>query len=319
MMQILNFNFRSSSINWPYSVHMCSHVSSGHRLAITSLRGMLLFSGIGVGVGLAMRVTPLRIIPGVRSYIISSPGWGGSPIPLVANGQWYEANLPTMHEDTFFSELISLLTRSLQPLSMYAIQIQPSSATRTITLGSQILINNEVTLQWLEEYFMPILAQMEEDYHEVFGLDREATTLVKIRYVGPQQSSRLAHPLPSTSSASASLRKMTKPNMLNSNNSQQIISATKNSRSTYFVLSLSQLDELKQVSEKLFKLANETLLHIIQQKEVEPWLESRYGVVKSLWKKGQVGINLMRIDFAWDQRKAGKLQVLELNTSSHSG
>jgi len=105
--------------------------------------------------------------------------------------------------------------------------------------------------------------------------------------------------------------------MLNSYNSQQIISATKNSRSTYFVLSLSQLDELKQISERIFKLANETLLHIIQQKEVEPWLESRYGVVKSLWKKGQVGINLLRIDFAWN--KAGKLQVLELNTSSHSG
>src|ERR1700722_13880550 len=110
---------------------------------------------------------------------------------------------------------------------------------------------------------------------------------------------------------------MKKPNMLNSYNSQQIISATKNSRSTYFVLSLSQLDELKQISERIFKLANETLLHIIQQKEVEPWLESRYGVVKSLWKKGQVGINLLRIDFAWN--KAGKLQVLELNTSSHSG
>jgi hypothetical protein len=110
---------------------------------------------------------------------------------------------------------------------------------------------------------------------------------------------------------------MKKPNMLNSYNSQQIISATKNSRSTYFVLSLSQLDELKQISERILKLANETLLHIIQQKEVEPWLESRYGVVKSLWKKGQVGINLLRIDFAWN--KAGKLQVLELNTSSHSG
>ena len=46
-------------------------------------------------------------------------------------------------------------------------------------------------------------------------------------------------------------------------------------------------------------------------------MESRYGAVKSLWENGQVGINLMRIDFAWDQ--TGNWQALELNTSSHSG
>ncbi|CAG8819542.1 6117_t:CDS:1, partial [Cetraspora pellucida] len=48
----------------------------------------------------------------------------------------------------------------------------------------------------------------------------------------------------------------------------------------------------------------------------EPWMESRYGVVKSLWKNGQTGINLIRIDFARDQEK--NFKVLELNTANQS-
>ncbi|CAG8483795.1 4288_t:CDS:1 [Cetraspora pellucida] len=88
------------------------------------------------------------------------------------------------------------------------------------------------------------------------------------------------------------------------------------SRDTYFVLSPKQLERIKQISETIFKLANETLLEIIKQNEVEPWMESRYGVVKSLWKNGQTGINLIRIDFAWDQEK--NFKVLELNTANQS-
>ncbi|CAG8741788.1 6372_t:CDS:1 [Racocetra fulgida] len=82
------------------------------------------------------------------------------------------------------------------------------------------------------------------------------------------------------------------------------------------VLSPKQLERLKLVSEAIFKLANETLLEIIKQSEVESWMESRYGVVKSLWKNGQTGINLIRIDFAWDQEK--NFKVLELNTANQS-
>ncbi|CAG8828093.1 23724_t:CDS:1, partial [Cetraspora pellucida] len=50
------------------------------------------------------------------------------------------------------------------------------------------------------------------------------------------------------------------------------------SRDTYFVLSPKQLEKIKLISEAIFKLANETLLEIIKQNEVEPWMESRYGV-----------------------------------------
>ncbi|KAF0553871.1 putative conserved protein, circularly permuted ATPgrasp superfamily [Gigaspora margarita] len=89
------------------------------------------------------------------------------------------------------------------------------------------------------------------------------------------------------------------------------------SRDTYFVLSPIQFEKLNQISESVFKLANETLLEIVNQNEVESWMESRYGVVKSLWKNGQTGMNLARIDFAWDQQK--NFKVLELNTGSGSG
>jgi len=100
-------------------------------------------------------------------------------------------------------------------------------------------------------------------------------------------------------------------------NNQLSTSSSKNSNPAYFILSSSQLTELKQISEKIFKLANESLLDIIKQENIEPWMESRYGAVKSLWENSQTGINLMRIDFAWDQ--TGNWQALELNTSSHSG
>ncbi|CAG8466133.1 6242_t:CDS:1 [Dentiscutata heterogama] len=89
------------------------------------------------------------------------------------------------------------------------------------------------------------------------------------------------------------------------------------SRDTYIVLSPKQLERLKQISEAIFKLANETLLEIIKQDEVESWMESRYGVVKSLWKNGQTGINLARFDFAWDQEK--NFKILEMNTGSSAG
>ncbi|CAG8784373.1 6210_t:CDS:2, partial [Dentiscutata erythropus] len=89
------------------------------------------------------------------------------------------------------------------------------------------------------------------------------------------------------------------------------------SRDTYFVLFPKQLERLKQISEAIFKLANETLLEVIKRDEVESWMESRYGVVKSLWKNSQAGINIARFDFAWDQEK--NFKILELNVGSSSG
>ena len=93
--------------------------------------------------------------------------------------------------------------------------------------------------------------------------------------------------------------------------------ASNRSQDTYFVLSNTQLKKLKQISETIFRLTNETLLDIVKQKNLEPWIEDRYGIVESLWRNDQIGVNLMRIDYAWDQ--GGNFKVLELNTASHSG
>jgi hypothetical protein len=72
-------------------------------------------------------------------------------------------------------------------------------------------------------------------------------------------------------------------------------------RDVYFVLSPAQFEKLKSISETIFKLTNEVLLDIVQQKIfAENWIEARYGTVKSLWSNGKTGVNLMRIDFAWD-------------------
>lgn len=89
------------------------------------------------------------------------------------------------------------------------------------------------------------------------------------------------------------------------------------SKSTYFALSPNQLEELKTTAEKVFKLTNETLLEIIKQEENDPWINFRYGVVKSLWRNSNTGLSLMRIDFAWDQE--GNLKVLELNAANQAG
>ena len=63
---------------------------------------------------------------------------------------------------------------------------------------------------------------------------------------------------------------------------QTIIDDFAGSKDTYFILSSSQLAKLKLVLETIFRLTNETLLDTIKQKDLEPWIESRYGVVKSL-------------------------------------
>jgi glutathione synthase/RimK-type ligase-like ATP-grasp enzyme len=93
--------------------------------------------------------------------------------------------------------------------------------------------------------------------------------------------------------------------------------ASNRSQDTYFVLSSTQLKKLKLVSETIFRLTNDTLLDMVKQKNFESWMEVRYGVVKPLWSDDQAGVNLMRIDYAWDQE--GNFKVLELNTASHSG
>jgi hypothetical protein len=98
---------------------------------------------------------------------------------------------------------------------------------------------------------------------------------------------------------------------------QQTIIDSFASKDTYFVLSSAQFEKLKLISETIFRLTNETLLDTVKQKDLEPWIEARYGIVKELWHNGQTGVNLMRIDFAWDQE--GNFKILELNTASHSG
>ena len=90
------------------------------------------------------------------------------------------------------------------------------------------------------------------------------------------------------------------------------------SKDAYFALSSTQFEKLKSISETIFKLTNEVLLDIVKQKTfTETWIEARYGVVKSLWSNGKIGVNLMRIDFAWDIE--GNWKILELNAASHSG
>ncbi|CAO3637604.1 unnamed protein product [Cunninghamella blakesleeana] len=95
----------------------------------------------------------------------------------------------------------------------------------------------------------------------------------------------------------------------------------------YFPLTEKEYQNIKSLSEYVYQLANNILLETIQkekwEEEDEKWIESRYHPVKSLWAKNRTttsntkGINLMRIDYAWDQE--GCLKVLELNTPSQGG
>ncbi|CAO3637600.1 unnamed protein product [Cunninghamella blakesleeana] len=94
----------------------------------------------------------------------------------------------------------------------------------------------------------------------------------------------------------------------------------------YFKLTEKEYQNVKSVSEYVYQLANNTLLETIQKKkweeEDEKWIESRYHPVKSLWSNHRTthhakGINLVRIDYAWDQE--GNLKVLEINTSGQGG
>ncbi|CAO3637584.1 unnamed protein product [Cunninghamella blakesleeana] len=96
----------------------------------------------------------------------------------------------------------------------------------------------------------------------------------------------------------------------------------------YFPLTVKEYQNIKSVSEYVYQLANNTLLETVQKEtrdEVdEKWMESIYHPVKSLWSKPPStttskpkGINLMRVDYAWDHE--GNLKVLELNTSAQGG
>ncbi|CAO3637608.1 unnamed protein product [Cunninghamella blakesleeana] len=102
---------------------------------------------------------------------------------------------------------------------------------------------------------------------------------------------------------------------------------SKNTEVDYFKLTENEYQNVKSVSEYVYQLANNTLLETIQKEkwdeEDEKWIESRYHPVKSLWAKNRTttsntkGINLMRIDYAWDQE--GNLKVLEINTCAQGG
>ncbi|CAO3637619.1 unnamed protein product [Cunninghamella blakesleeana] len=92
----------------------------------------------------------------------------------------------------------------------------------------------------------------------------------------------------------------------------------------YLPLTEKEYQYIKSVSEYVYQLANNTLLEITQKETRdegdEKWIESRYHPVKSLWSNPTSktkGINLMRIDYAWDHE--GNLKVLELNTAGQGG
>ncbi|CAO3637552.1 unnamed protein product [Cunninghamella blakesleeana] len=92
----------------------------------------------------------------------------------------------------------------------------------------------------------------------------------------------------------------------------------------YFKITEKEYQNIKSLSKYVYQLANNTLLETIQKEKWdnndEKWIESRYHPVKSLWSKANSktkGINLMRIDYAWDHE--GNLKVLELNTCAQGG
>jgi glutathionylspermidine synthase len=86
----------------------------------------------------------------------------------------------------------------------------------------------------------------------------------------------------------------------------------------HYKISHTEYEKLKYVSEYIYNIANETLLDVICKQNIDiEWIKSRYNIVKDLWYGKNDGINLMRIDFAWDLK--GNLKVLELNTSSQGG
>ncbi|CAO3637576.1 unnamed protein product [Cunninghamella blakesleeana] len=97
-------------------------------------------------------------------------------------------------------------------------------------------------------------------------------------------------------------------------------------QSNYFKLTKKEYQNIKSLSEYVYQLANKILLETIQkekmEEEDEKWIESRYHSTKPLWSNHRTthhtkGINLMRIDYAWDQE--GNLKVLELNTDGQGG
>lgn len=102
------------------------------------------------------------------------------------------------------------------------------------------------------------------------------------------------------------------------NNADRIYLETKFSNKGYFPLSISKFQELKKISEGISNLTNNVLLNIIENNSTShSWIEDRYGEVKHLWKGGKDGVNVMRIDYAWD--KEDNFKVLELNTASQGG
>lgn len=85
----------------------------------------------------------------------------------------------------------------------------------------------------------------------------------------------------------------------------------------YLKLEKTKYLKLKSISKYIFNLVNETLVETTENEKTEEWIKLRYNTVKNLWSGNKNGINLMRIDFAWDEE--GNFKVLELNTASHSG
>lgn len=88
------------------------------------------------------------------------------------------------------------------------------------------------------------------------------------------------------------------------------------------IITFPELENLKIISKYIFNLANETLFEILNdnyknKNEIE-WIESNFKSIEHFWKNKKIkGINIMRVDFAWDNK--GNLKVLELNTEGQQG
>lgn len=84
-----------------------------------------------------------------------------------------------------------------------------------------------------------------------------------------------------------------------------------------FIISQNKWEDIINTSQKIFNIANKKLLDILCEEKNDSWIEDNYGCVKSFWKNNKNGINIMRIDFAWDINN--NLKVLELNTACPGG
>jgi hypothetical protein len=111
---------------------------------------------------------------------------------ITPDGAWYEMFITSMHASNFWEEFQTYIINDLTPGRLYGILLQPRNKIRTVTVGTSFNLDSTSLLDRLEEAFMPILQQMEEEYNEDFNLD----TRVKIRDLGPIEPTKAPAPAP---------------------------------------------------------------------------------------------------------------------------